>query len=173
MERLALWARWPMKSSVQSWFSGSRPYCSKYFAHEVIGAELVLRVQAVLLQILCPLGQLRPPRRNELRIAFGLRDGVTKQKHVAAFLHRHSFAAVVTTGDERIRAQIVRRIRELPVGGGGVHQDVNKRRLSQRGAEQNQHRIHWIKHVHGGDVAVARVLFGEVERLDRKSTRPN
>ena len=134
-------------------------------AHEVVGAELVLRVQAVLLQVICPLRQLRPPRRDEFRIAFRLRDGIAEQKHVAAFLHWHALAAVVATGDKRIGAQIVRRIRELPVRGGGIHQDVNERRLGQGGAEQYQHRVHWIEHVHGGDIAIAGVLFGEVERL--------
>ena len=34
-ERLTLWARWPAKSSVQSWFSGSKPFSSRYSAHFV------------------------------------------------------------------------------------------------------------------------------------------
>ena len=101
-----------MKSSVQSWFSGSRPYCSRYCAHWV---------------------SLRPPRRNEVRVAFGLRDGVAQQQHVAAFLDRHPFAAVVAAGDERIGAQIVRRIRELPVRGGGVAQDGTRDALASVG----------------------------------------
>ena len=35
MERLALWARWPAKSSVESWFAGSRPLSRRYSAHLV------------------------------------------------------------------------------------------------------------------------------------------
>ena len=33
IDRFALCARWPAKSSVQSWFSGSKPLSFRYSAH--------------------------------------------------------------------------------------------------------------------------------------------
>ena len=57
IERLALCARWPAKSSVR---------------------ELVLRVEALLLQVLGPLGELRPVARGEVRVALHVREAASR-----------------------------------------------------------------------------------------------
>jgi hypothetical protein len=83
-------------------------------AHEIVRAKLLLGIQAVLFQVLRPLRELRPPGRDKVRVAFRVRDGIAENQHVAAFLHGHALASVIAAGDERIRAQIVRRVRKLP-----------------------------------------------------------
>ena len=143
-ERFALCARWPMKSSVQSWFSGSRPYFSRYFAHCVSCGH-------------------HGATKSALPSACAI--GVAENQHVAAFLDRHPLAAVIAADRERIGAQVVRRVGELPVRRGGVHQHVDQRGLGQRRAEQDPDRVHREEDVHRGDVAVAGVFLGEEQRL--------
>ena len=46
MERLALRARWPAKSSVQSWLAGSKPWSWQYFAHWVSWGQYLVAKSA-------------------------------------------------------------------------------------------------------------------------------
>ena len=66
-DRLTLWARWPAKSSVQSWFSG---------------------VEALLLQEAGPLLGAASSA-GEVGVALHLGQRGEQDQHVAGFLDRH------------------------------------------------------------------------------------
>ena len=146
-ERLALWARWPAKSSVQSWFSGSRPCSSRYSAHL----------------------ERRPVPVRERRAAVDLREAGHAQQHVAALLDRHLAllgllaAAVDLTVGERVRAEVVRREREFPGRRGGERQDRLELGLQEGGIEKEKEGAGRIEHVDRAHAAVARVLLREVQ----------
>ena len=106
-----------MKSSVQSWFSGSRPYFSRYFAHCVSCGHHGV---------------------DEIRVAVGLRDGVAQDQHVAAFLDRHAFAAVIAAAGDRIGAQVVRRVGKFPMRRSGVAQNGTSVALASVGLSKIQ-----------------------------------
>ena len=95
-------------------------------------------IEAVFLQIFCPLRELRPPGRDEVGIAVGMRDGVAKDQHVAAFLHRHAFAAVVAAEYQRIGAEIVRGVGKLPVRRGRIHEHGTSEALASVGLSKIQ-----------------------------------
>ena len=46
IERFALCAKWPAKSSVQSWFSGSNPFCLRNSAQRVNSGQYFRAVPA-------------------------------------------------------------------------------------------------------------------------------
>ncbi len=68
MERFALCARWPAKSSVESWFSGSRPFSFRYSAHLVSSGQYCV---------------------GEVGVAFHVGERGQHDQHVAALFHRH------------------------------------------------------------------------------------
>ena len=148
--RLTLWARWPAKSSVQSWFSG---------------------IEALFLEILGPLFELRPVEAGEVGVAFHLRDGADQEQQVAALLDGHLVvlaalaAAIDLAVGVRIGAEVVRREGELPALARGVVHERHEERLGQRRAEEQELRRHRIEHVRGADAAVGVVLLAELERL--------
>ena len=149
-ERLTLCARWPAKSSVQSWFSGSKPSCLRYFG---------------------PLLELRPIVAGEIGVAFDLGDRGHQDQQVAAFLDRHLVllgalaAAIDLAVGLGIGAEIVRRERKLPAIAGRVIHERHDKRLGERRAEQQKLRRHRVEHVGRGDAAVGVILLAELKRL--------
>ena len=149
IERFALCARCPAKSSVESWFSG---------------------IEALLVQVLGPLGQLRPVARGVIGVAFHARQRRQQDQHIAALFHRHLvlFGALAAAIDLavglRIRAQIVRREGEAPAIHARVIHHGLELRLQQARAEEQRERRAGIDHVHRGDAAVAEILLRKVER---------
>ena len=147
MERLALCARWPAKSSVESWFSGSSPFSFRYSAHLVSSGQYFSAKAAL-------------PSTSRQR---GQQD-----EHVAALFHRHLVllgalaAAVDLAVGQRIRAQIVRREGPRPAGHACVFEHRLQLRLQQARIEEQRERRARIDHVHRGDAAVAEILLGEV-----------
>ena len=107
-ERLALWARCPAKSSVQSWVGG---------------------LESCLLQISRPLGQQRPVLWSEAGVPLRLGDSRGQDDHVARFLHRHLVvfgllsSPVNLTVRQRVSAQVVRRERKMPSPRSSIVED--------------------------------------------------
>ena len=58
-------------------------------AGEVVGAELVLGVEALGLEVLGPSGEHRPVAAGEVRVALHPRDRGHQDEHVAGLLDRH------------------------------------------------------------------------------------
>src|ERR1700753_1939410 len=87
---------------------------------EIVGTELIFRIETVGLQIVCPLGQLRPILLSEMPIALCTTKRIHKDQHVSALLNGHliffgQFPSTVHLSiSERIRAQIMRRERPAP-----------------------------------------------------------
>ena len=142
-------------------------------AHEVVGAELVLGVLAVLLEVGLPPRQLRPPLRGEVGVAVHLGDGGAEQDQVAALLDRHHVglvlrvlaAAVDLAVGLRIGADVVRGERELPARRRAVDHRGGDQRLGVGRTHQQELRRGGVDDVDGGDAAVAAVLLGEEHRL--------
>ena len=65
---------------------------------EVIGAQLVLRVQTVAPQVVGPGGQQVPRLVGEAHVPAGHSGGGGHQEHVAALLHRHLVLGVGAVG---------------------------------------------------------------------------
>ncbi len=148
-ERLVLRARWP---------------------GEVVGAELVLGIHALLAEVLGPLGEQRPVLLGEVGVPFGLGDGGGQDDHVAALLHRHLVllgplaAAVDLAVGQRILADVVRREGQAPARQAGVLEDERQHALGQRRVQQQKNGARRIGDVHGADAAVGEILLGEEER---------
>jgi hypothetical protein len=136
-------------------------------AGEVVGAELVLRIEALRLEELGPLGQSRPVPLGEVGVSFHLCQSRQDQEHVAALLDRHLIvlgllaAAVDLAIGHGVRAQVVRGKRELPSRRDRIVQHRHQHGLRERGAEEEQLRGCRVDHVHCGNAAVAEVLLGE------------
>ena len=116
MDRLALCARWPAKSSVESWLAGSRPFSRRYSAHCVNCGQYW---------------------RTKSQLPSFAAHGVGKDQQVAALFHRHLVvfgllaAAVDLPVGQRIGAQIVRRKGQLPARQRGVLHHRLELRLKQ------------------------------------------
>ena len=149
IERFALCARCPAKSSVESWFSG---------------------IETLFAQVLGPFGHLRPVARGVIGVALHARQRRQHDQHIAALFHRHLvlFGALAAAVDLpvglRIRAQIVRRERKAPAIHARVIHHRLQLRLQQARAEEQRERRAGIDHVHRGDAAVAEILLREVQR---------
>ena len=134
-----------MKSSVQSWFSGSRPYFSRYFAHCVscghhgatnsaLPSSCAIASQRMSMLPLSSTGIPSPPSSVPQAIGIG--------------------------------AQVVRRVGKFPVRARPRNRESGtSEALASVGLSRIQMRIHREEHVHRGDVAVAGVFLGEKQRL--------
>ena len=150
---------------------GREVYVVREMAGEVVGAELVLRVKALGLEVLGPLLQHRPILLAKIGIALDLRQRGQQHQHVAGLLDRHLvlFGALTAAIDlaigQRVSAEVVRRKRPPPARRSRVIHNRHEHGLRQRGTEQQELRRHRINHIHGADAAVRKVLLGEHERL--------
>ncbi len=61
-------------------------------AGEVVGAELVFRIETLFREVVRPLGKNGPVLVGEFCVAFDLGDGGDEEEHVAAFLDGHLVA---------------------------------------------------------------------------------
>ncbi len=140
-------------------------------AGEVVGAELVLGIEPLVLQIFRPLLQLWPIAAGEIGVAFHLGDGREQDQQVAALLDRHLVlfrslaAAIALAVGVRVLTEVVRCEGKLPTIGSRVVHERDEERLGQRRAEQQELRRHRIKHVGRADAAVRVVLLAELQRL--------
>ena len=147
IERLALCARWPAKSSVESWFSGSRPFSFRYSAHFVSCGQYLLGEVGVAFHAAPgrPAGSAccrsLPPASGSLRCARRRRRPGRWPADTCP-----DRAARTATASARMR---------------GVLQHRLAAALEQPRVEQQGERRAGIDHVHGGDAAVAEVLLGE------------
>ena len=95
-------------------------------AGEVVGAKLVLRIEALAFQVGGPLGKNRPIVRGIRGVSLSRGNAGHHQDHVAALFDGHLVflglltAAIDLPVRERVRAQIVRREIERPALGAGV-----------------------------------------------------
>ena len=125
IERLALRARCPAKSSVQSWLAGSKPWSSQYLAHWVSWGQYLAAKSAFF--SICG-------------------DGGDHDQHVAALLDGHLVllgslaAAVDLSGRGGIRTQVVRGEGKFPPRRGRVIENGHNRCLGQGGVEEEQMR---------------------------------
>jgi len=146
----------------------------RQMAREVVGAELVLGIEALRQEVLRPLLQHRPVAVDHSRVAPRLRQGREEDEHVARLLHRHLVllarrpAPVHLTVREGVLPYVVGREGEGPEIRGRVLQHRHDRRLHQRGTGQEQDGRLGIEHVHRARAAVAEVLLREEERPPRR-----
>ena len=146
--RLTLCARCPAKSSVQSWFSGSKPLSFRYAAHR------------------SSCFQYRPAKSA---LPLHLRDGGQQDQQISALFHRHlvlfrPFAAPIDLAiGVRICAEIVGSERECPALGRRVVHERHEKRLGQRRTEQQELGRHRIEHIGRADAAVRVVLLAELQ----------
>ena len=142
-------------------------------AHEVVGAELILGVSAISLEVRFPARQLRPPEPGKIGVFFHPGDGCAQKDQVGALLDRHHVglvrrrlsAAVDLAVGLRIHADVVRGERKLPARRRTVDQGRRDQRLGESRAHQQKLRCGRIDDVDRGDAAVAAILLGEEERL--------
>ena len=145
----------------------------RQMAHEIVGAELVLGVSAVSLEIGFPAGQLRPPEPGERRVAFHLGDGGAQEDQIGALLDRHHVRFIrrrFSAGVDlpvclRIHADVVRCERKLPPRRRAVDQGRRNERPGVGWSHQQKLRCGRIDHVDRGNAAVAAVFLGEEQRL--------
>ena len=97
IDRFALCARWPAKSSV----------------HKLIG-----RIKTFAAKVLGPGGQRLPMALGIVGVALGLGDCGSEDQHVAAFLDRHVLGIGLAVG-QRIGAHVVRGERFFPAAAFG------------------------------------------------------
>ena len=137
---------------------------------EVVGAQLILGVETLGLEIVGPLVQDRPVLAGEVRVALGLGQGRQEDEHVAGFLDRHLVflgplaAAVDLAVGQRIGAEIVRGEGPLPARRGCVVEVLHEDGLGQGRAEQQKLRSHRINYIDRADTAVGEILLGEDQR---------
>ena len=95
---------------------------------EVVRAELIFGIEALLSQICGPAGQLRPIWLREIRIALHLGKRGHQDQHIAALFHRHLAvfiqlpASVYLAVCQRILTQVMRGIGPRPSTGAGIIQ---------------------------------------------------
>ena len=140
-------------------------------AGEIVGAELVFGIEALVLEVSRPLLQRRPVEPGEIRVAFHLGQGAEQQQQVPAFLDRHLVVlgalatAVNLAVGVRILAEVMWGEREAPAVGGGVVHERDEERLGQRRPEEQELRRHRIEKIRGADAAIAVVFLAELEGL--------
>jgi len=150
---------------------GREVHVVRQVACEVVGAELVLRIEAFGLEVLGPRRQLRPVQTRKVRVALHLRDGGHEDQQIAALLDGHLVllgalaAAVDLAVGVRVLAQVMRSKREPPSLGRGVVHERHEERFGHRWPEQQKLRGHRVEHVGGPDAAVGVVLLAELQRL--------
>ena len=157
-ERLALCARCPAKSSVQSWSPGSNPKRSRYSAHR------------------------RPPLLGETGVPLLLRERRERDEHVAAFLDRHPVRVRIgltrlcvgshridLPGGERILPQVVRRVVVGPPLRRRVLEDRTQRSAHELRRRIEEERKLGIEDIDRADATVRPVLFREVEQIATRS----
>jgi len=138
---------------------------------KIVGAELVVGIEAFGRQILGPARDGRPPLCGKVRAVLDVRERAETDQHVAALFDRHLVllaplaAPVALTVAQRVLADIVRREVERPARVRGVKQDGRERGTRQRGAQQREVRQLRIEDIDGPHAAVAGVLLGKIERL--------
>ena len=86
---------------------------------KVVGAQLVIGIQAFFQQIVRPNGQHIPMPAGILGISFAQGDGRSQDQHIAAFLHRH-IASVGLSVRLRISPDIVCGKRLVPLSAFAV-----------------------------------------------------
>ena len=139
-------------------------------AGEVVGAELVFGVQALVAQILGPARQQGPVFLGVPGMTVYVGQGGHEDQHVAALLDRHLVllralpAAVDLTVAERVRPEVVRGERELPVGRARVVEDRRQHGPQQVRVQEQEERGGWVSHVNSGDAAIRKVFFGQEQR---------
>src|ERR1035437_4325480 len=140
-------------------------------SRKIICTELVLGIESLVFEILCPAGQLRPEALCKPRIAFGTSQSVDEDKHVPAFLDGHLvlfslFAATVHLPIRQwILTEIMRRERKPPASKSRVFKYGEKLCLKQLWLQEQEQRGRRVDDVYGGDAAVRRVFLGKHQRI--------
>ena len=147
---------------------------------EVVGAELILGIESLLLEVLGPLLELRPVAAGEVGVAVDLGRSRHQDQHVAALLDRHLVLfgpsrrhrrpgrSHADTGPNRAGAN-----GNVHRSAGGVVHERHDERLRYRRAEQQKLRRHRIEHVARGDAAIGVVFLtrtGSAGRFRRRRT---
>ena len=138
---------------------------------EIIGAKLVLGIEAFFLEILGPLFQPLPVKTGEVRIPFHFRDRSHQEQQIAGLFDGHLVprralaAAVNLAVGVRIGAEVVRRERKIPALARGVIHERHEKRFGHGRSEQQELRRHGIKDIRRSNAAIGMILLAELQRL--------
>src|SRR5262245_40335430 len=138
---------------------------------KIIGAKLVFRIKAMLLQIGCPFFQKWPVALRKGGVAFGFCQRSDEQQHVGRLFDHHLAierlftAAINLSGSMWITAQVVRSKIELPMARTGVVENGYECGFQQCRTEEQKMRRLRVKHINRADTAVAVVFLAEEQRL--------
>ena len=138
---------------------------------KIVGAELVLGIETLLLQVRGPPLELLPVQAGEVGMPLHVRDGGQENQQIPALFDRHLVlfrtlpAPIDLAVGVRILAEIVGSERECPALGRRIVHEWHEKGLGQRRAEQQELGRHRIKHVGRADTAVRVVLLAELQGL--------
>ena len=132
----------------------------RQLAGEVVGAELIFGILAILEGIESPLRQSAPVLLREACVRALLQHRRGQQEHVAALLQRHPVAIVLAVGIG-IHAHIVGCPDLVPVAALGIVEYEVQQGLRDLGVIAQEQRDGGIGHIHGAGASVGEVLLGD------------
>ncbi len=131
---------------------------------EIIGAELVLRIETERFEVFCPCCEHVPVLCRVGGVLLVMADGSGEDDHVACLFYRHVTAIGLAVCD-RICPDVMCRERLCPFAAFGIVIDVVHQTFREFWVVEEEEWRGRIGHVHSADGTVAVVLFGEPEKI--------